>query len=134
MKGRLEELLGHVVKNPSEAVKKLSDSFGSMRGIVEAEPEEIRDALDGDMSTALYIKLAVSLASRRKSDLLTFGKKHSRGEIEDFFKAFFFGISVEEVAVMSLDSQGRVLGVDKAGEGTVNFSNVMPRKILEIAK
>ena len=82
----MEELLRHVVKNPSETAEKLSDSFGSLRGIFEAEPEELRDALDGDVSTALYIKLAVALASRRKSDLLTLGKKHTQSEIEDFFK------------------------------------------------
>ena len=62
------------------------------------------------------------------------GKKHTAEEIENYFKAFFFGASVETVAVMSIDSQDRVVAVDKAGEGTVNFSNVMPRKILEIAK
>ena len=43
--------------------------------------QKIRDALDGDMSTALYIKLAVSLASRRKSDLLAFGKKQTHGHV-----------------------------------------------------
>ena len=57
----IEELLGHVVKNSSESAEKLMGYFGSYAGIVEAEPEEIRDALGGDMSTALYIKLAVSL-------------------------------------------------------------------------
>ncbi len=130
----MKELLASVAKNPEAAAEKLFSCFGSLRGIVEAECEEIRDALDGDISTALYIKLAVALASRRECDKLTFGKKHSQDEIESYFKAFFFGISVETVAIMSIDSQGRVVAVDKAGEGTVNFSNVMPRKVLEIAK
>ena len=130
----IHELLAHVVRTPNETAERLFAAFGSLRGIEEAECEDIRDALGGDISTAIYIKLAVSLASRRESEKLTFGKKHTKDEIENYLKAFFFGVPVETVAVTSIDAQGRVVAVDKAGEGTVNFSNVMPRKILEIAK
>ena len=130
----IKELLSAVVKNPEEVAEKLLLTFGSLGGIAEAECEEIRDVLLGDISTALYIKLAVSLASRRECDKLILGKKHTAEEIENYLTAFFFGASVETVAVVSLDIQGRVVAADKAGEGTVNFSNVMPRKILEIAK
>ena len=76
----------------------------------------------------------VCLASRRESDKFAFGKKHTEDEIENYLKAFFFGMSVETVAVISIDAVGKVISIDKAGEGTVNFSNVMPRKILEISK
>ena len=130
----VEELLSYVVKTPAETAEKLFDCFRSLRAIADAEPEEIRDALDGDMSTAIYIKLVISLVARREIDKLTFGKKYTEETIKKHFAAFFFGASVETVAVMSFDGGGRVLAVDKAGEGTVNFSNVMPRKILEIAK
>ena len=131
---KLEELLGHVVGDPIQKAKMLLGTFGSLRAIEEAELEEISDALLGDRTTATYIKLAVALASRRECDKLTLGRKHTDSEIENYFIALFFGISVETVAVMSIDALGRVVAVDKAGEGTVNFSNVMPRKILEIAK
>ena len=130
----IKELLSCAVKNPEQTAETLISAFGSPIGIAEAECEEIRDVLLGDISTALYIKLAVSLASRRECDKLMLGKKHTSEEIENYLKAFFFGASVETVTVMSIDAQDRVVSVDKAGEGTVNFSTVMPRKILEIAK
>ena len=130
----IAELLSHVLKTPDKATERLIGRFGSFMAIAEAEPEEIRDALDGDVATAVYLKLAVSLAARRETDKLTPGKKYTEEEIKKFFAAFFFGMSVETVAVMSFDGAGKVLAVDKAGEGTVNFSNVMPRKILEIVK
>lgn len=133
-KALIEELLSHVVKAPDKAAERLIDYFGSFTAIAEAEAEEIRDALDGDMATAIYLKLSIALAARRESDKLVLGKKHTEEEIKKHFVAFFFGMSVETVAVMSFDGSGKVLAVDKAGEGTVNFSNVMPRKILEIAK
>ena len=133
-KALIEELLSHVVKEPEKAAGILNGKFGSFTAIAEAEPEEIRDSLDGDITTAVYLKLAASLAARREMDKLTPGKKYTEEEIKKFFIAFFFGMSVEAVAVMSFDGSGKILAIDKAGEGTVNFSNVMPRKILEIVK
>ena len=133
-KALVEELLAHVVKAPDKIANKLFDCFGSARAISEAETEEIRDALDGDDATAIYLKLAFSLAARREAEKLSLGKKHTEEEIKKHLVAYFFGVSVETVAVISFDGAEKVVAVDKAGEGTVNFSNVMPRKILEIAK
>jgi len=133
-KALVEELLTHVVKTPDEAARKLFGAFGSVRAIVEAEAEEIRDALGGDAATAIYLKLAFSLAARRETEKLSLGKKHADEDIKKHLIAYFFGASVEAVALISFDGTGKVIAVDKAGEGTVNFSNVMPRKILEIAK
>ena len=130
----LVELLSHVVKTPAVTAEKLENYFGSYTAIAEAEPDEIARALGGDMSCAIYIKLAVSLVSRRFCDKLTVGKKHTAEKIENYLLAYFYGMSVETVAVISFDSSGKLISVDKASEGTVNFSAVMPRKILEIAK
>lgn len=130
----LEELLSHVVKTPSQTASRLEEHFGSCGAIFEAEPVEIADALDGDMNIAIYIKLAVSLASRRYSDRLVSGTKYTDEQTESYLTSYFYGRSVETVAVLSLDSHGKILSLDKASEGTVNFSAVMPRRILEIAK
>ena len=129
-----EELISHVVKTPSQTASRLEEHFGSYSAVFEAEPVEIANALDADMNVAIYIKLAISLVSRRYSDKLTSGKKYTDEEIESCLASYFYGRSVETVAVLSIDSHGKIISLDKASEGTVNFSAVMPRKILEIAK
>lgn len=131
-KAEFEELLSHVVKTPSQTAARLEEHFGSYNSIIEADPIEIANALDGDMNVAIYIRLVMSLVSRRYSDLMIPGKKYTDEEIKSFLVAYFYGRSVETVAVLSLDSHGKVISLDKASEGTVNFSAVMPRKILEI--
>lgn len=133
-KGFLLRLLSGVAKNPQDAVDKLARRYGSFVAIAEASPEEISAALDGDMTTSLYIKIAVATASRRKCDLFKLGKHHTDEEIAEYFKALFFGLSVETVYILTLDGADRVIACDKAGEGTVNNSNVIPRRLLEIAK
>ncbi|MBE6644809.1 MAG: hypothetical protein E7612_05455 [Ruminococcaceae bacterium] len=129
-----EELISHVTKTPSQTASRLEEHFGSYGAIIEAEPVEIADALDGDMNVAIYVKLAASLVSRRLSDKLTVGQKYTAEEIKVFLVSYFYGRSVETVAVLSIDSHGKIISLDKVSEGTVNFSAVMPRKILEVAK
>lgn len=130
----LEELLAPVTKSPAETAKKLAEKFGTFLEIAEAETHTVSEAIGGDLSTSVYIKLAVALSSRRICDSFKLGKKHIENEICDYLKALFFGLSVETVYMLSIDASGKVSACDKAGEGTVNFSNVLPRKIIEIAK
>lgn len=130
----LSELLSHVTREPEHFTEKLIGYFGTVSAVIEAGVDEIARALDGDESTALYIKLAVAIASRRFSEGLTAGKKYTDKEMEIFLPAYFYGVSVEIIAIISVDGAGKVISIDKASEGTVNFSTVTSRKILEIAK
>lgn len=133
-----DEILLSLISNVSvdfEAkAEKLINKYGSFFAVAEAEADDIAEVLGGDKALALYIKLSAALASRRGCDLFKFGKKHSEKEIEEYLKYLFFGLSVETVYLLSFDSSGKVLFCDRAGEGTVNISSVLPRKILEIAK
>ena len=86
------------------------------------------------MQTTIYIKLLFAIASRRYTDSFKLGVSHTEGEIREYLKALFFGLSVETVYILSLDREGRVVSSDKISEGTVNASGVLPRGILERAR
>jgi DNA repair protein RadC len=130
----LEELLAPISKDPRKTAERLADKFFTVLEIAEAEPHTISEAIGGDLQTSVYIKLAVALASRRICDSFKLGKKHTESEICDYLKALFFGLSVETAYMLSIDASGKLAASDKVGEGTVNFSNVLPRKLIEIAK
>jgi DNA repair protein RadC len=130
----LEELLAPISKDPRKTAERLADKFFTFLEIAEAEPHIISEAIGGDLQTSVYIKLAVALASRRVCDSFKLGKKHTESEICDYLKALFFGLSVETAYMLSIDASGKLAASDKVGEGTVNFSNVLPRKLIEIAK
>ena len=129
----LENLLRHVVKDSRAASDKLIKKFGSFSDVADADIYAIADTVGGDMSTALYIKLACALVSRRRCDALKFGKNYKEEEIKEYLTYLFFGLSVETVYILPVRNN-KILACEKAGEGTVNTSNVLPRRLLEIVK
>lgn len=130
----IKELLSHTVKDPEECSEKLMSHFGSAEAIFVADIHEISEVLSDDIKTAIYLKLCVALASRRVSDAFISGRRYGEDEIKEFLKAYFFGVSVETVVAVTFDRAGKFIALDKLSEGTVNFSSVLPRKILEVAK
>lgn len=130
----LEELLSYVSKNPSKPAESLSGKYGSFLQIAEATEQSLAYDLDGDTQAAFYLKLCVALASRRISDSFVFGKKHTEKEICEYLCSVLFGMPEETVYMISLDSLGRCVAADRVGEGIVNFSSVLPRKVVDVAK
>jgi len=127
------EFLSPAIKNSAEIAKRLCERFGSFREVAEADSYVIEDAV-GDAACALYIKLAVALASRRICDRFKFGRSHTEEETKEYLKHLFFGLSIETVYLISIDGLGKAIACDRVGEGTVNLSNVLPRRLLEAAK
>ena len=73
------------------------------------------------------------VTSRRTTDRFCFGIKHSPAEIAEYLKALYIGESVEKIYLILNDSQGRTIGCNMLGEGTINMSEVLPRKAIEMA-
>ena len=129
----LVNVLGHVNKSPEQSARKLTRKFGTNTQIYESDMLALSDALEGDNATALYIKLVCAIVSRRGCDLFKFGKKYTDEDIEKYLVFLCFGLSVETVYVLPVKA-GKIVACERAGEGTVNTSSILPRKLLEIAK
>ena len=127
----LRELLSCASLESEQAAEilKLADSKSKL---YEISPAAISDKL-GD-STASFITLCAALASRRDTNKFKMKKKHTEQEIEEFFLATFRGVFAESIYQLSFDSEGRALACDFIGEGTANYSDVVPLKLLERAK
>ena len=82
---------------------------------------------------AVYLKLLAYVTSRRVTDRIRFGIRQSSATIAEYLKALFLGESVEKTYLIAFDGDGRLVGIELLGEGTVNASEVMPRKAVEIA-
>ena len=130
-KNELEKLLScaSIGNEVATEILKLADSKSRL---YEISPIAISDKL-GD-STASFITLCAALASRRDTDNFKTKKKHTEQEIEKFLLATFRGVFVESIYQISFDSEGRALACDFIGEGTANYSDVVPLKLLERAK
>ena len=75
----------------------------------------------------------VRICSRRIKDGFALGKIYPEAQIAEYLKAVYIGQSTEQVYLLSFDGRGALIGVEFVCEGTVNTTDVIPRKILEIS-
>jgi DNA repair protein RadC len=114
--------------------RRLLKRYGSLVTVMSESAEEIARAGGVSMNTALLIKLIGYVNSRRVTEKFEFGKVHTELEIREFILALFLGSSIERVYTILFDKNGRTLSVEHINDGTVNASDVVPRKVLEFAK
>ncbi len=81
-----------------------------------------------------FLKLFFALFIRQRVSRFTFGAVHSEREIAEYFTDLIGYEPFEKVYIMLFDSRGRARSCEFVSEGTVDTSNLPPRRILEIAK
>lgn len=135
-KSSFEKILAYYIgeEKSRECVGRLLDRYGSIATVFSEREEEICKVGGINMNTALLIKLIAYINARKVIDKFEFGKVHTELELREFIGALFLGSSIESVYAIFLDEQGRTISAEHISDGTVNTSDVIPRKILEYAK
>ncbi len=113
----------------TRASEALIDKYGSLSRVMARSGSEI-EALVGATATAA-LKLLGHITSRRFTDGFKMGKRYSEEEICEYLRWLYLGREVECVYILFLDKGGRLLQVTKISEGTVNTSDIIPRRALE---
>lgn len=114
-----------------EVAQSLLSAYRTIENTVCASVEKLKSL--SNEKVAFLVKLLGYITSRRGTDSFTFGERHNKAEIAEYFKAVFLGESVEKVYILTFDSSDRITGCRLLGEGTVNASEVLPRKLIEAA-
>lgn len=117
-----------------ECAERLLTRYGSLATVLSATEEEIAEVGCVSMNTALLVKLIGYVNSRRVTDKFELGRTHDELELREYLAALFLGASVETIYVLLFDAKGRTVAVEHVSYGTVNASDVVPRKVLELAK
>lgn len=128
---RLAEVIGSTTSDTDKTVERLVGAYPSYSALAAAELDDI--AAVTDERCAHLVRLCYAIAERRVTDSFRFGVSHSEEQIVEYFKARLYGRAREVSYVMLLDKEGRVIGCEFLGEGTVNLLAVTPRRVLEIA-
>ena len=117
-----------------ETAERLLERYGSFATAFSASEEELCRVGGVNMSTALMIKLMAYLNARRVTESFTLGEEHNELELCEYIGALFLCLSVETVYAIFLDDDDRVIHTELINEGTVNMSDIIPRKILDCAR
>ena len=131
-KDYLDDYLSYSISSAekrSEIISGLMECYHGIDGILSRDADEL-SAICGDAS--VKFKLLAYVTSRRYTDRCRSGAK--LGEwIEDYFKWYFLGASVENVALALFDKNKKLIATQKISEGTVNTSEIIPRRAMEVA-
>jgi DNA repair protein RadC len=114
----------------------LQEKYNKEHGIVpKTIIKEVSDLLEisKDDDAARLLTIASALSARRICDGFKFGISHTDAEIHDYIVASFRGVYTETVYAMLFDGAMRPISYEFINEGTANYSDVVPMKLLEKA-
>ena len=127
---KLSQVLCYCGKDYKTVAADISKRSASFDLLAQTDPSVISGLCSEKYST--MIRILSAIAARRITDSFKFGRTHTEKEIFDFLCGYYFDAVNETVIVLPLDERGRIISADVVVEGTVNFSGVLPRKLLEI--
>ena len=111
-----------------EAIKK----FKTLRGIMEAPPEELRKIKGITAHNTFVIQFMQEIARQfLKEQVLDKPYCRSSREVFDYLYHSMRDLKKEVFKVMFLDCQNRVVEIEDLFEGTLNTSAIYPREIIQ---
>lgn len=132
----LELLLSYAIpqKDVKPLAKELLNTFGSLKGVMDAEKDSLEKVKGIGLHTAILIKLIKEMGilylkekAREKPQITC------TSELIDYCKTYMGGLKDERFCVIYLDAQNRLTDIETIQEGIVNQAVVYPRKVLENA-
>ena len=116
-------------KQPAkEAIKR----FKTLRGVLEAPPEELQQITGVGSHSAFGIKLVQEIAREfLKAKILDKPFYKSAQEVFDYLYHSMRDLKKEVFKVIYLNGQSQILDTADLSEGTVNSSSVSPREVIE---
>ncbi|MBR6763104.1 MAG: RadC family protein [Clostridia bacterium] len=132
----LEVLLFYAIprKDTNELAHRLIKKFGSLNAVCEAPMVSLCEVDGVGEAAATFIRLIPEISRAyhlsKVRNIKVIGSCADAGE---FLSPYFIGLEKERFYMVSMDSAGKVLGVDLINEGTLNYAVVDVRKIVEIS-
>lgn len=131
----LELLLYYAIprRDTNELAHRLIDRFGTLRGVFDAAPEELRQVDGMGESAALFLQLLPAVGRRA---LLNEKKEVILNSVETvgaFFARLLDAERREVLYQVCLDAKGKLLSYHRLASGTVSMAPVSVREVVENA-
>ncbi len=124
--------LGTPRKDCKPQAKEAITRFKTLRGVLEAPPEELRRIKGITAHNAFVIKFMQEITREfLKAQVLDKSYCRSSREVFDYLYHSMRDLKKEIFKVMFLDSQNRVVVIEDLFEGTLNASAIYPREIIQ---
>ena len=135
-----KEILSHILQfsaakaNRDEIAENLLQSFGSMKSIIEARPEQLEKVPGIGKKTAEFISSFLPMFKVYSACLNeTLDRIGNSREAENFCQCLLTGSRIEQFYVICLNAQCKVIGKRKISEGSLSEVSAYPRIVTETA-
>jgi len=121
-------------KSADEMVGRLLETFGSLKGILEARPEQLRSVPGMNDTRTGLISMMVPMARvwmRTAGDSLQ--RVGNSRDAEAYCKSLLIGERIENFFVVALNAQCRVIGKRRISTGSLSEVSAYPRLVMETA-
>lgn len=119
-------------RNDAEAVaEKLIDNFGSLKGVLEARPEQIMSICS--KKTAELIQMLIPVFAKWKADTENMERISNVREAEKYCLSLVTGLRNEEFWVICLNAKCNVIGKRCISSGSLSEVSAYPRLVMETA-
>lgn len=132
----LELLLFYALprKDTNPIAHALLNRFGTLRGVLEARPEDLREIPGLGESAAVLLTLMPQLLLRYLRDRQDWGQiLLTTSDCGRFITPNFFFAKEEQVWLLSLDAKCKVLDLRMVQSGSVNTAGISVRRVVETA-
>ena len=135
-----DEILATLIgfTNPTDKADKIAagliDSFGRLKGVLEARPEQLRSVTGVGTKTAALISAVVPLVRVwNREAMASPGKIGNSREAESYCKSLLAGRRNEGFYVIALNAKCNILGARLISEGSLSEVSAYPRIVMETA-
>ena len=124
--------------NPTDRANRIAadllDSFGSLKGVLEARPEQLRGVAGVSGKTAALISAIVPFVRVWNREAMAVPDRigNSR-EAETYCKSLLAGRRTEGFYVIALNAKCNILGARMISEGSLSEVSAYPRLVMETA-
>ena len=126
--------LGTPRKDCKQQAKEAIKKFKTLRGVLEAPPEELQQIEGIGSHSAFGIKLVQEVAREfLKEKIIDKPIYKSSQEIFDYLYHSMRDLKKEVFKVMYLNIQNQIIETGDLFEGTINSSSISPREVIESA-
>ncbi len=124
--------LGTPRRDCKPAAKEALKRFKTLRGVLEASPEELQEVAGIGPANSIAIHLIAEAARELlKEKAIERPMVGTPQEVNDYLCASMGGLKKEVFKVIYLDNQNRIIEVADMFEGTINASAVWVREVIE---
>ena len=120
--------------NTNEIAHRLTDRFGSVRGILDADIDELCSIEGVGRKSAELIKLVAEMHLRCSTEKIDTTKQFTKySQVCEYLNTKYIGVSKEIVYLLIFNNSMRLIATEKIGEGTANSVALRSDMVLRCA-